>query len=72
MTKTSTSSFLKKDISGWESAWRAFTRLGSYDVGVHFLEPFDPGELADRKVVCALARAKLAAALSAKLGFAVT
>ena len=58
--------------TGWESAWRAFTRPGSYDVGVHFLEPFNPGELADRKVVCALARSRLADALSAKLGFAVT
>ncbi len=58
--------------TGWESAWRAFTRPGSYDVGVHFLEPFDPGTLADRKVVCALARARLAGALSATLGFDVT
>lgn len=58
--------------TGWESAWRAFTRPGSYDVGVHFLEPYNPGKLADRKVVCALARSRLADALSAKLGFTVT
>ncbi len=58
--------------TGWESAWRAFTRPGSYDVGVHFLEPFNPGELADRKVVCALARSRLADALSASLGVRVT
>ena len=58
--------------TGWESAWRAFTRPGSYDVGVHFLEPFNPGELADRKVVCALARSRLANALSGTLGFHVT
>ena len=57
--------------TGWESAWRAFTRPGSYEVGVHFLEPFDPGALADRKLVCALARARLAEALSAKLGYDV-
>jgi len=57
--------------TGWESAWRAFTRPGSYDVGVHFLEPFDPGALADRKLVCALARTRLAEALSAKLGYDV-
>lgn len=57
--------------TGWESAWRAFTRPGSYDVGVHFLEPFDPGALADRKVVCALARKRLADSLSAKLGYGV-
>jgi lyso-ornithine lipid O-acyltransferase len=58
--------------TGWESAWRAFTRRGSYDVGVHFLEPFDPGALADRKVVCALARSRLATALSAALGHPVS
>ena len=58
--------------TGWESAWRAFIRPGSYAVGVHFLEPFDPGTLADRKVVCAVARARLAAALSAKIGYGVT
>jgi 1-acyl-sn-glycerol-3-phosphate acyltransferase len=57
--------------TGWESAWRAFTRPGTYDVGVHFLEPFDPGALADRKLVCALARTRLAEALSAKLGYDV-
>lgn len=57
--------------TGWESAWRAFTRPGSYDVGVHFLEPFDPGALADRKLVCALARTRMAEALSAKLGYDV-
>ena len=58
--------------TGWESAWRAFTRPGSYAVGVHFLEPFDPGALGDRKVVCALARARLAAALSIKREYKVT
>ncbi len=42
--------------TGWESAWRAFIRPGSYRVGVHYLEPFDPALLADRKEVCALAR----------------
>jgi len=41
-------------------------------VDVHFLEPFDPGALADRKVVCALARNRLAEALSATLGYSVT
>jgi lyso-ornithine lipid O-acyltransferase len=58
--------------TGWESAWRAFTRPGTYDVGVHYLEPFNPGMLADRKEVCAQARARLAAALSATLGHAVS
>jgi lyso-ornithine lipid O-acyltransferase len=58
--------------TGWESAWRAFTRPGSYDVGVHYLEPFNPGALADRKAVCALARSRLATALSATLGHNVS
>jgi lyso-ornithine lipid O-acyltransferase len=58
--------------TGWESAWRAFIRPGSYAVDVHFLEPFDPGVLADRKAVCALARGRLAAALSTKLGHHVS
>ena len=58
--------------TGWQSAWRAFTRPGSYNVGVHFLEPFNPGALADRKVVCALARSRLADALSMSLGVSVT
>ncbi len=58
--------------TGWESAWRAFTRPGSYHVGVHYLEPFDPAELGDRKEVCAVARARLSAALSARLGYRVT
>jgi lyso-ornithine lipid O-acyltransferase len=57
--------------TGWESAWRAFTRPGTYDVGVHFLEPYDPGLLADRKAVCATARARIADALSATLGYTV-
>ena len=54
--------------TGWESAWRAFTRQGTYGVGVHFLEPFDPCTLGDRKAVCALARTRLADALSQRLG----
>lgn len=60
------------DVTGWESAWNAFTRPGNYDVGVHFLEPFDPGQLADRKMVCAMARSSLAAAMSAQLGYTVS
>lgn len=58
--------------TGWESAWRAFTRPGSYEVGVYFLEPFNPGTLADRKAVCALARARLAEALSVRTGLPVS
>jgi lyso-ornithine lipid O-acyltransferase len=50
--------------TGWESAWRAFTRRGSYEVGIHFLEPFDPSILADRKKVCAEARQRILAAMA--------
>lgn len=57
--------------TGYESAWRALTRPGSYVVQVHFLEPFDPGALINRKAVCALARKRLATALSVTLGSVV-
>lgn len=50
--------------TGWESAWRAFTRKGSYPVIVHFLEPFDPDLLTDRKAICMRARASISGALS--------
>jgi lyso-ornithine lipid O-acyltransferase len=50
--------------TGWESAWRAFTRPGSYKVGVHFLEPFDPHLLGDRKEVCAEARSRILQAMA--------
>lgn len=50
--------------TGWESAWRAFTRSGSYKVGIHFLEPFDPSLLADRKEICTEARQRILAAMA--------
>jgi lyso-ornithine lipid O-acyltransferase len=53
--------------TGWESAWRAFTRMGSYDVGVHFLEPYDPSGMANRKEVCGHAYGLLSAALASKV-----
>lgn len=52
--------------TGWESAWRAFIRPGSFNVGVHFLEPFDPSLLADRKEVCAAARQQILNAMPYK------
>ena len=58
--------------TGWESAWRAFSRPGCFDVGVHFLEPFNPALIGDRKIVCARVRAQIAAALSATLGYIVS
>lgn len=51
------------DETGWESAWRAFTRSGSFAVNVRFLEPFDPAMLSGRKEVCAEARSRILAAM---------
>jgi lyso-ornithine lipid O-acyltransferase len=50
--------------TGWESAFRAFTRPGSYLVHVYFLDPFDPGKLADRKEVCTEAKRRILAAMA--------
>lgn len=49
--------------TGWESAWRAFTRPGKFNVGVHFLEPFDPAVLGCRKQICAEVRERLLAVM---------
>ncbi len=57
--------------TGWESAWRAFARSGTYPVTVHFLDPFDPCLCSDRKQVAATARARITAAMSARLGYCV-
>lgn len=51
------------DETGWESAWRAFTRPGSFTVNVRFLEYFDPAAFAGRKEVCAEARSRILAAM---------
>lgn len=51
-----------------QNAWRVFTRKGSFEVRVHFLEPFDPGDHPDRKKITAEARRRLAVALSESLG----
>jgi lyso-ornithine lipid O-acyltransferase len=50
--------------TGWESAWRAFTRKGSYGVRVHFLEPFDPRAFPCRKELAVQVRSRLAKALA--------
>jgi 1-acyl-sn-glycerol-3-phosphate acyltransferase len=52
--------------TGWESAWRGFTRPGSFNVGVHFLEPFDPAELGGRKEICAEVSSRILAAIQGK------
>jgi lyso-ornithine lipid O-acyltransferase len=49
--------------TGWESAWRAFLRPGSFKVGVHFLEPFDPADLGCRKQICAEIRERIFSAM---------
>ncbi len=51
--------------TGWESAWKAFTRKGSYPVHVHFLEPYDPALCRDRKEISMLARNRIAEAMAA-------
>lgn len=51
-----------------QNARRVFTRRGSFDVHVHFLEAFDPGDHPDRKAISAESRRRIAAALSQSLG----
>lgn len=51
--------------TGWESAWKAFTRKGSYKVHVHFLEPFDPALCRDRKEISATARNRIGQTMAA-------
>jgi lyso-ornithine lipid O-acyltransferase len=51
-----------------ENAWRVFTRKGNFEVRVHFLEPFDPGDHPDRKKITTETRDRIAAALSETLG----
>ncbi len=54
--------------SGKDNALRALARRGSFRVGVNFLTPFSPVEVAGRKAIAAEARARIAAALSTVLG----
>ncbi len=53
-----------------ESGWRIFSRPWSHTIicTVRFLEPFDPAACADRKLVSATARARIADALEAHYG----
>lgn len=51
-----------------KNALRLFTRKGSFDVTLHFLEPFSPADFPGRKAIAAEARRRIAAALSASLG----
>ena len=54
--------------TGAANAWRLLARPGTWEVRVHFLEPFSPEETADRKAMAARARAAVAARLSGTLG----
>jgi 1-acyl-sn-glycerol-3-phosphate acyltransferase len=54
-----------------ENAWRVFTQKGSFEIRVHFLEAFDPGDHPDRKLLTAEARRRIAAALSKTLGYQI-
>ncbi len=53
--------------TGAQNAWRLLARKGSWRVRVHFLEPFDPAEMPDRKALAARARSAIFARLSATL-----
>ncbi len=51
-----------------ENAWRVLSRPGTFDVTVHFLDAFDPGDHPHRKMISAEARRRIATALSQSLG----
>ena len=56
------------DEPGGANALKMLRRRKSFAVTVHFLDPFDPAALPDRKAIAAEARKRIAAALSASLG----
>ena len=51
------------DEPGQENAPKILGRRGSFQATVHFLDPFAPGDHADRKSIAAQAQAQIAAAL---------
>jgi 1-acyl-sn-glycerol-3-phosphate acyltransferase len=53
--------------TGAQNAWRLLARKGTWQVRVHFLEPFDPAEMPDRKALAVRARSAILARLSATL-----
>jgi 1-acyl-sn-glycerol-3-phosphate acyltransferase len=53
--------------TGAQNAWRLLARPGTWRVRVHFLEPFDPAEMPDRKALAARARGAILERLSATL-----
>ncbi len=54
--------------TGAANAWRLLARPGSWEARVHFLEPFSPADLPDRKALSARARSAIALRLSETLG----
>jgi 1-acyl-sn-glycerol-3-phosphate acyltransferase len=54
--------------TGAANAWRLLSRPGTWEARVHFLAPFSPADLPDRKALSARARAAIAAKLSETLG----
>jgi len=53
------------DETAPQNAWRLMSRVGSFEIDIHYLEPFDPGGFQDRKAIVAEARTRIDAALSA-------
>lgn len=54
--------------SGINNAKRVLSRKGSFELRLHFLEPFSPAEFVGRKAIGARARAAIEAALLTTLG----
>jgi len=55
------------DESGINNAKRVLSRKGSFELNIHFLEPFSPEEFRGRKAIGARARAAIEAALLTSL-----
>ena len=56
------------DEGALENAWNVLRLKGTRKVKVHFLEPFDPAQFADRKAIAGESQKRISAALSASLG----
>ncbi len=56
------------DETGINNAKRVLSRKGSFELRLHFLEPFSPEEFRGRKAIGARARAAIEAALLTSLG----
>ncbi len=53
---------------GKDNALRIMARRGTFPLGLHFLEPFNPGDFPGRKAIAAESRARIAAALERVTG----